>query len=817
MAQQALRRLDRVWDDMGIGVAERETRMAQAVAETERLFATLLQEEERRRDQMRAQVAAAEQAIDDLLAELDGDDFEYDADAPLFKLHAVLSDKAAALRAERDARARRAADLHDRERALHATMGKTGGCEAKAGVSVDVDDGATTTEGALSLRRIAKLEARVGSLQTEHDRRVAVVEAGAQTVRAMLAQLEMEPRTAFERLLVDRTALHSPALLCDDGLAQLAQLEAALAAERVALERNLADTLTRIRTFWDRLEVPVAEREGFLRAHGGCGVRTRDAYAVELERLVQLRAANMERFIEHARRELIALWDATFVGAAEREHFIADASAAPAPVPADADADGATLAGSERELAAYEAEIDRRQRLLAAHQALYQSVRRRRQLWDELRALDEQEDDPARLSNRGGRLLREEKFRRSAARELPQLEARIGALLARYAQDTGQPFTVDGVPYAERMPHEQAEYDQAKEAARQRRLQARREQQERDATTTTVSAIGGGGGGVAGSSCSGNASRTPAAAARSMHGAQRGPRTPRTPRTPAVATTASAGASSAPTTATAGSVAGSDMWHARTAHRAAPLQPAQLRTPGNGTGSGTSRAAAGRTTPATATTGGGCGAAAAVLLPVLRSPPRRPLCERPMASDAQQAASTAAVAATAMAAQKIVPEKTAATPAPHGAPTADTVSADRHRDGSSDRSRARDPDPQPDRQLDNGDRHDTTVGTVPRPSLAEFRRMERRAGMVFGVVPEEQLGDVDDADDSDCASDADLADDADDAEQEERQDNNRASGSADAAGDLATYSQFSLDLNAAAMRACRSSSAPAADHGASVP
>lgn len=56
-------------------------------------------------------------------------------------------------------------------------------------------------------------------------------------------------------------------------------------------------------------------------------------------------------------------------------------------------------------------------------------------MFSQYRELDQKSDDPARLSNRGGALLREEKERKMLEKAIPKLENELKQLSSKFSQD----------------------------------------------------------------------------------------------------------------------------------------------------------------------------------------------------------------------------------------------------------------------------------------------------------------------------------------------------------------------------------------------
>ncbi|KAG2185070.1 hypothetical protein INT43_000983 [Umbelopsis isabellina] len=177
----------------------------------------------------------------------------------------------------------------------------------------------------------------------------------------------------------------------------------------------------------------------------------------ELQRLNVIKEERMEEFIRRAREELKSLWDQLYYSDEQRQKF------KPAYTESTAD----------ETLEAHEKEITRTHILIEDQKHILERVEKHMRLVEEVKQFEASMSDPNRLFGKGqrdpGRLLREEKFRRRIAREMPKVKRELRSALKEYQETNGKPFCVFGKPYTDLMD-EQEEQEQAKTAKTNRTL-----------------------------------------------------------------------------------------------------------------------------------------------------------------------------------------------------------------------------------------------------------------------------------------------------------------------------------------------------------
>ncbi|KAH8548846.1 microtubule associated protein-domain-containing protein [Umbelopsis sp. PMI_123] len=261
------------------------------------------------------------------------------------------------------------------------------------------------------------------------------------TLRKLCTLSNDEDEDAENTLLI---TLVSPIKL--DAITQ--KLEA-LTEFRSEREFRVDELLHQIMKIWDLLSIDETTREIFKDENYGLREENVKRFENELQRLTIIKQERMEEFIKRAREELKMLWDQLYYSEEQRQKF----------KPAY------TESVADEILEAHEKEITRTHILIEDQKHILERVEKHMRLVEEIKQFEASMSDPNRLFGKGqrdpGRLLREEKFRRRIARELPKVKRELRSALKEYQETNGDPFCVFGKPYTETID-EQEEQEQAK-------------------------------------------------------------------------------------------------------------------------------------------------------------------------------------------------------------------------------------------------------------------------------------------------------------------------------------------------------------------
>ncbi|KAK4308984.1 hypothetical protein Pmani_019361 [Petrolisthes manimaculis] len=100
--------------------------------------------------------------------------------------------------------------------------------------------------------------------------------------------------------------------------------------------------------------------------------------------------------------------------------------------------------------------------------------------------LKERSNDPSRLSNRGGTLLKEEKERSRVNKKLPRVEKELEDLIAKWEKQQRRPFLIKGKLITEYIVNQWHQYNQQQEQEKEKKHHIRTKQLEIENQMETI-------------------------------------------------------------------------------------------------------------------------------------------------------------------------------------------------------------------------------------------------------------------------------------------------------------------------------------------
>uniref|UniRef100_A0A8C0EFE0 Protein regulator of cytokinesis 1 n=1 Tax=Bubo bubo TaxID=30461 RepID=A0A8C0EFE0_BUBBB len=268
----------------------------------------------------------------------------------------------------------------------------------------------------------------------------------------LMEELDHTPDTSFERDVVceDEEAF----CLSKDNLAALQDLLQQLEAQRSLNEAVCAELRSRIVALWERLQVPVEEREASAVHMAGSRAKTRKALQLEADHLEELKLQNMKSVIQAIREELAGYWDKCFYSQEQREGF--------SPY-YDEDY-------TETLLELHDAEVGKMKSYYETHKDLFEAVQKWEESWKLFLELERKATDPSRFTNRGGNLLKEEKQRAKLQKTLSKLQEELETRVQAWEAEFEGAFLVKGQHFMEYVTEQWQLYHLEKEKEKQERV-----------------------------------------------------------------------------------------------------------------------------------------------------------------------------------------------------------------------------------------------------------------------------------------------------------------------------------------------------------
>jgi len=215
-----------------------------------------------------------------------------------------------------------------------------------------------------------------------------------------------------------------------------------------------------LENLYERLRLDMADKYKFLSLHQGHGKSVLTEMKLEIERLEEVKKANIEQFIINLRNELHDVWDKCFFSPEQRNAFKPLHS----------------IDFTEELLEAHEEQLDDMKCYHDQHKDLFKKVSQRQQVWAKFMELERRSKDPSRLMNsRGNNLLKEERERSKVNKDLPRIEEELHELIGRWEAEHGKTFKVEGVSFAAFIEQQKEDHLRGLEMEKMAREKAKKE------------------------------------------------------------------------------------------------------------------------------------------------------------------------------------------------------------------------------------------------------------------------------------------------------------------------------------------------------
>ncbi|OQV14546.1 Glycogen debranching enzyme [Hypsibius exemplaris] len=294
------------------------------------------------------------------------------------------------------------------------------------------------------------------ALQQERDNRLRRLQELKRDIIPLMADLERQPTSHFERNLLTESEAHFP--LSDESLQRVADLKEELFSAKLALTEEfiqVRDKSQAIRQRLKQLDDP-ASRALEERCRKICPTSL-NLLQTELVRLERLKQQNMKAFILEMRVELEGLFNKCFIGKEDRQLF----------------KDFKSDIFNEEVLESHEAECTRLRDYYNQNAHFFNKILRREDVWTKKMEVDKKENDPARFNNRGGQLLRDQQEKAQVEHELKRLDKDLATEIKEWEAQQGVPFFVYGRSYTDFVQEQKDTYEAQKERLKGERKRAK--------------------------------------------------------------------------------------------------------------------------------------------------------------------------------------------------------------------------------------------------------------------------------------------------------------------------------------------------------
>uniref|UniRef100_A0A6Q2XH82 Protein regulator of cytokinesis 1b n=1 Tax=Esox lucius TaxID=8010 RepID=A0A6Q2XH82_ESOLU len=406
---KALCQLKDIWEEIGIPEDQRLQRTNVVKNHIKGLLDMMIAEEESLRTRLLKSIEACRKQLDTLCLELQLHPFEEERGITMLQQEKDIRTHVEVLVKERSQRMQQLKALTERDQDL---------CDILCSEAYSLNPSTVP-----SLEQLDDFRQHIAR-QTER-RHAEFVSIKRQIVLCM-EDLDQLPETSFEKDIVceDEDAF----CLSNDNISSLKLLLAQLEGRKAENEAVCEAHREQIQELWDRLQVPLEERELLSEHMVASKKQNLDALEAERRRLVELKLLNIRNVIEAIRAEIAVFWEKCFFSRDQRQAF--------APYFSED--------FTEELLEQHDAEILRLKQHFQDHQELFEGVHRWEESWRLFIELEKKATDPTRFTNRGGNLLKEEKQRAELHKSLPKLEKKLKAQIDVWEQEQAREFLVNG-------------------------------------------------------------------------------------------------------------------------------------------------------------------------------------------------------------------------------------------------------------------------------------------------------------------------------------------------------------------------------------
>ncbi|XP_044260499.1 protein regulator of cytokinesis 1-like [Tribolium madens] len=435
------------WCDIVCKIGEADLDLDQYVKifihQIENLYEDLIADMDTIQEKTYDQIMKSLQKLEDLCRDLHLQipTFNYEG-IPLCELHRQISLKVEEYEVLAQIRRRELSELSQKQVKLCASLGRAP---------------RPLEESPLPLpSQLEDFRAYVEGLETEALEREEIFFQLKEKIVEIVTELDVCPNLEFEKDLLNLT--NTQVMITDAEMAQLREFHDQLVTRLSSVKEEIGELRSKIDDLWKKLEIDMVERDIFLQNNTGHSLKTLDALKIELNRLEEMKKANLRNFIEKQRAELVELWDKCHCTQEQRDVFTFYHSEC----------------FNEDLFELHDREIEKWKRYYEEHIDIFTLLEEFKQLWAEHLELEMNSGGANRYKNRGGLLLLEEKNRNKLKKQLPLVEESLRNLAQVHYLRIGQEFYTFG----QTIPDYIQQLHQDKEKEFKQKLSAKKQQRE---------------------------------------------------------------------------------------------------------------------------------------------------------------------------------------------------------------------------------------------------------------------------------------------------------------------------------------------------
>ncbi|XP_071345677.1 protein regulator of cytokinesis 1b isoform X2 [Trachinotus anak] len=414
---KALCHLKDIWEEIGIPEDQRLQRTNVVKNHIKSLLDMMIKEEESLRKRLISSIQTCRTEMEKLCLELQLSVFEEEEGISMLQQEKNIRTQMEALEKEKTRRMQQLKALLEQDQDLCDIL-----CSMPYGI---------TPDSVPSLEQLENFSQHITNQNAEKAKRHAEFMDLKKQIILHMGELDHIPETSFEKDVVCED--EDSFCLSRDNITALKLLVCQLEERKAENEAMCEAHREKIQQLWDRLQVPQEEREVFNEHMVASKKRNLEALKAEVQRLEELKLLNIRNVTDAIRSEIAVYWEKCFLSTDQRQAF--------APYFSED--------FTEELLSLHDAEIQRLKQHYEHHKELFEGVQRWEESWRLFQELEKKATDPARFTNRGGNLLKEEKQRSELHKSLPKLEKKLKAQIDAWENEQGREFLVNGQKFLE--------------------------------------------------------------------------------------------------------------------------------------------------------------------------------------------------------------------------------------------------------------------------------------------------------------------------------------------------------------------------------
>ncbi|XP_060924474.1 protein regulator of cytokinesis 1b [Limanda limanda] len=445
---KALCHLKDIWEEIGIPEDQRLQRTNVVKNHIKGLLEMMIKEEESLKKRLVSSIHSCRTEMETLCLELQLLVFEEEEGVSMLQQEKNIRTQVEALAKERTRRMQQLKDLLEQDQELCDIL-----CSLPYGIA---------PESVPSPEQLENFHQHITSQSAEKAKRYAEFMDLKKQIISHMEELERLPDSSFEKDVVceDQDSF----CLSRDNITALKLLLCQLEERKAENEAMCETHREKIQQLWERLQVPPEERGAFTEHMVTSKKKNLEALQAEVQRLEELKLLNIRSVTEAVRSEMAVMWEKCFFSTDQRQDF--------APYFSED--------FTEELLYLHDAEIQRLKQHYEDHKELFDGVQQWEESWRLFQELEKKATDPARFTNRGGNLLKEEKQRSELHKNLPKLEKKLKAQMDAWESEQGREFLVNGQKFLQYVEEQWELHRLEKEKEKEERHLKKSKQTEED-------------------------------------------------------------------------------------------------------------------------------------------------------------------------------------------------------------------------------------------------------------------------------------------------------------------------------------------------